>query len=152
MVAKIKDIDMGLKRIAADIKELGGYEVHVGLHGSETYEGTSVIDIGMYNEFGTSRGIPARPFMSRTYDEQVNNAVTFAKHLAGGVIDRKISVTKALTDLGMWYQSEVQKTIRNAKTWAIPNAPGTIKAKGSSSPLIDTGRMVGAVRYEIVKH
>jgi hypothetical protein len=44
---------------------------------------------------------------------------------------------------------KVQETIRNAKSWAVPNAPETIEQKGSSSPLIDTGRMVGAVRYEV---
>ena len=33
----------------------------------------------------------------------------------------------------------------------LPNAPGTIRRKGSSKPLIDTGRMRQSVNYVIRK-
>jgi hypothetical protein len=103
----------------------------------------------VYNEFGTSRGIPARPFMATTADRYRDQTVKVAEAMVGGVIDRKYNVDTALARLGAWYQAKVQQTIRDAKEWAVPNNPATIKAKGSSSPLIDTGRMVGSVRYEV---
>jgi hypothetical protein len=73
----------------------------------------------------------------------------FVEFLAGQIIDGANTVDRVLRVLGEHYQSLVQKTIREAVSWAQPNAPQTIERKGSSSPLIDTGRMIGAVRYEV---
>lgn len=149
MVAvRVKDIDRGYRRIVINIKELKGREVKIGIMGGESAEGTSVLDYAMYNEFGT-RNIPARPFMSVTADRYRDETVKMAEVIVGGVIDGKINVKTALSRLGAWYQSKIQMTIRNAKEWAVPNAASTIAQKGSTSPLIDTGRMVQSVRYEV---
>jgi hypothetical protein len=148
MVA-FKDKDMGWQQIELNIKQLKGRRVKIGIMGNESVEGTSVVDYAIYNEFGTSRGIPARPFMAKTADENREATVKIAEVMIGNVIDRKYNVDTMLGRLGAWYQAKVQMTIRNAKEWAVPNNPATIKAKGSSSPLIDTGRMVGSVRYEV---
>ena len=44
---------------------------------------------------------------------------------------------------------DVQRAhIRNGN-W-VPNAPATIRRKGSDRPLIDTGQLVNAVEYEVV--
>jgi len=118
--------------------------------GNEQVEGVSVVDYATYNEFGTSRGIPARPFMAKTADEKREEIADFTQYLVGRMIDGKLDDTTVLRNLGEKYQSMIQKTIRDAKSWAAPNAPSTVARKGSSSPLIDTGRMVGSVRYEIV--
>ena len=148
---KVKDVDKGYKKILANIKELGGYEIKIGLMGSETVDGVSVVDYAIYNEFGTSR-IPARPFMSTTYDRHADETIKYSEFQAGQIINNKVNVSTALQRIGLRYQAKVQATIRDAKSWADPNAPSTIAMKGSSSPLIDTGRMVGAVRYEVRKH
>jgi hypothetical protein len=118
------------------------------MDGGETINGTTVLDYAMYNEFGT-RHIPARPFMSTTAEEHRDGVAKFAEYLAGQLIDGKITVPKLLAVLGADYQSKVQMTIRNAVSWAAPLNEATIKAKGSSSPLIDTGRMIGSIRYEV---
>jgi hypothetical protein len=118
--------------------------------GNEQVDGTSVVDYATYNEFGTDDGhIPARPFMSTTSERYKEETMKFTEFLVGRMIDGKITDTTVLKNLGEKYQSYVQQTIRDAKNWAVPNAPSTILQKGSSSPLIDTGRMVGAVRYEV---
>jgi len=149
MPVSIRDKDHGFTRIKLDFKKLRGRGVKVGLMGNEQVEGTSVVDYATYNEFGTSR-IPARPFMQRTADEGKEEITRFTEHLVGQMIDGKIDDTTVLKNLGEKYTSMVKKTIRDAKNWAVPNDPATIKAKGSSSPLIDTGRMIGAVSYEIL--
>ena len=150
MPTSIRDKDYGFKRIELDFKALRGRGVKVGLMGNEEVEGVSVVDYATYNEFGTSRGIPARPFMQRTADENKEVVTQFTEHLVGRMIDGKLTDDDVLKNLGMKYQALMQKTVRDAKSWAVPNAPGTIARKGSSSPLIDTGRMVGAIRYEIL--
>jgi hypothetical protein len=147
MVA-FKDKDMGWKKIELNMKQLKGRRVKVGIMGNESVEGTSVIDYAIYNEFGT-RSIPSRPFMATTADRYRDQTVKFAENVVGNIIDLKYTVDIGLARLGAFYQSKVQQTIRDAKEWAVPNDPKTIAAKGSSSPLIDTGRMVGSVRYEV---
>jgi len=116
--------------------------------GNEEAEGVSVIDYATYNEFGTTR-IPARPFMSKTEELYKEPTFKFANFLVGRIIDGKITPNLALKNIGEKYKSYMQKTIRDAKNWAIPNADSTVKQKGSTSPLIDTGRMVGSVSYEV---
>jgi hypothetical protein len=142
------DKDMGWQRIQLDIKQLKGRSVKIGIMGTAEVEGTAVIDYAIYNEFGT-RFIPARPFMATTADRFRDETVKVASVMIGNVLDGKYNVDRMLARLGAWYQSKVQITIRNAKEWAVPNLPATIKAKGSSSPLIDTGRMLASVRYEV---
>jgi hypothetical protein len=149
MVSNVIEKDMGWQRIKLDFEQLKGRGVKVGLMGSVDYEGTSVIDYAYWNEFGT-RHIPARPFMATTADRYRDGVYAYTERLIGGLIDGKYRVNNVLTYIGMWYQSKVRITIRQAKQWAVPDAPATIKAKGSSSPLIDTGRMVNAVNYEII--
>lgn len=116
--------------------------------GNDQVEGVSVVDYAAYNEFGTSR-IPARPFMQKTADDNKETMTKFTEFMVGRMLDGKLTDTTLLHNLGMKYQSMIQKTIRDAVNWAQPNANSTIAMKGSTSPLIDTGRMVQSVRYEV---
>jgi hypothetical protein len=147
-MATVIDRDLGWSKIKVNMTKLDNRSVKVGVMGNQSIEGVSVVDYAMYNEFGTNR-IPSRPFMATTADRYRTQVTKFAEVVIGNVIDGKYSVDVGLNRLGMWYQSKVQETIRNAKEWAVPNAASTIAMKGSSSPLIDTGRMVQSVRYEV---
>jgi len=149
MTVKFIDKDRGYKRIGVNIKGLKDKGVKVGIMGSDSYDGVSVVDYGTWNEFGTNR-IPPRPFMAITAARNGEKAQQFTSFLVGRMIDGKISSDQVLKNLGEWYQAQMQLTIRNAKEWAEPNAPSTIAMKGSSSPLIDQGRLVQSIRYEIV--
>ena len=53
-----------------------------------------------------------------------------------------------LHQLGNWYRDVQRAHIRNGN-W-VPNAPATIRRKGSDRPLIDTGQLVNSVEYEVV--
>jgi hypothetical protein len=145
---KVIDTDHGWQRIKRDISKLNGHQVKIGLWGSEMAEGVSVVDYAVYNEFGTSR-IPARPFMAHTYDTQKVQVNKFIDFNVGLMEDGKSTPDRVLRVLGEDYQERVRKVIRDAKNWAEPNAASTVAAKGSSSPLIDHGRMINAVRYEV---
>jgi hypothetical protein len=143
MAVKITDKNEDFKRMEKEVAALKGRGVKVGIMG----EG-KVLEYAMYNEFGTSR-IPARPFMQTTFDNNKDEMDKFVDFLGQQIIDGKNTVDRVLRLLGETYQMKVQKTIREAVSWAVPNDPKTIEMKGSSSPLIDEGRMIGAVRYEI---
>lgn len=145
---QFKDTDEGLKAIMKEIQTLQSHSVEVGIMGNDSVEGVSVVDYAVFNEFGTSR-IPARPFMSRTYDQKLGEINKYMEFLGNTVIEGKANAMGVMTDLGNWYEAEIKKTIVDAKNWAVPNAASTVAMKKSSSPLIDTGRMLGAVKHEI---
>ena len=85
----------------------------------------------LYNHFGTE-DIPARPFLQ--FDQ---NAA--AKLVRKAIVSDGDTVAKIKVGLtGM-----IQENIRELKRPA--NADSTIKKKGSSNPLIDTGAMRQAV-------
>lgn len=130
------------------MKQLRERSLKVGITGNDTVDGVSVVDYGMYNEFGTNR-IPARPFMATTYDREHAKTEKLVESMYNKVVDGKMTPDHLLQTAGAYYQSKVQATIKDAKSWAVPNAPSTVAIKGSTSPLIDTGRLVQSVRYEV---
>src|SRR5215831_15146641 len=145
----VEDKDQGWQRIKLDFKQLDGMGVRVGIMGTGEVDGVAVVDYAMYNEFGT-RFIPPRPFMATTADRYRDGVYQYTSTLVGGMIDGKYNAKQVLNFVGMWYQAKIQQTIRDAKEWAVPDLPATIARKGSSSPLIDTGRMVQSVTYEVI--
>ena len=56
---------------------------------------------------------------------------------------------KALGDVGLYAQAKVKGWFTNPKNGWAPNAPATIKGKGSARPLIDTGAMQGSITFVI---
>jgi len=116
--------------------------------GTEEVDGVAIVDYATYNEFGTEH-IPSRPFMSKTAEDKGEETKKYTEFLIGKMIDGYMDDTTLLQNLGAQYQTFIQQTIRAAKKWAAPNAAGTIRRKGSSSPLIDTARMLGTIRYEV---
>lgn len=143
------DKDLGYTHIFKDIKEMDGKGVKVGVMGGQSAKGVSVVDYAVWNEFGTKH-IPKRAFMQKTADEGLPETLKFTEHLVGKMIDGGITPDGVLKNLGEFYQKKIQMNIRNAKEWAAPNAPATVKLKGSSSPLIDQGRLIQSIRYELV--
>lgn len=144
----VVDKDYGYVKFRFNVRELRGREVKIGFWGNDSVEGTAVVDYAVYNEFGTSR-IPSRPFMQTTADQNREEINAFVQFMVGKIIDGDSTPDHALQVMGAEYQKRMQMTIRNAKQWAVPNAESTVKAKGSSSPLIDTGRMLNSVRYQV---
>lgn len=111
-----------------------------------TGEVPTLVEVATFHEFGT-KTIPQRSFLrgtinsERSYFNQVTRTVY--KQLMKGQTD----VRKALGILGQAIQSSVQKKIRSGIDPELESA--TIKNKGSSTPLIDTGQLVNSIRYVI---
>jgi hypothetical protein len=146
-------IDHGWMRIKTQVAELKGQGVKVGIRSTAgSHDGVRIVDYAVWNEFGTEDGhVPSRPFMRRTADQARTYLPNFMKGIVKGVVENRISVDQSMARLGLLYQSKIREMILASPTWAKPNAPSTIKAKGSSVPLVDTGAMVGAVDYERIK-
>lgn len=141
-----------LDKRLADVQYLASNEVVVGLPrgeggGSLTYpNGASVLDVAIWNVFGTRRGIPARDFLAEATRKILSSNVPTS--IVKRVTDGSISPEKALKQLAAYAEGEVKRAITDGVY--EPNKPITIKRKGSDKPLIDTGKLrqaiVGIVR------
>lgn len=102
--------------------------------------------LGMIHEFGVPGRIPARPFLNLAIENNRAMLQALNRDLLLKVLHSGMTKEVALGKIGAVGQGLIQKQIR--LTVSPPNAPSTIKRKGSSHPLIDTGQMVQNVQWE----
>lgn len=135
------------ERFLRELNKLAEQEVFVGYQHGEAMEenGADLMEVAAYNEFGTST-IPSRPFLRNAYDNNADEINAMNEQQARGIMEGK-SAEDCLKDMGAYGVSLVQKEIRDGDF--VPNAPDTIRRKGSDRPLIDTGRMRQSVHYVI---
>ena len=91
--------------------------------------------------------IPARPFMKFAMEIWEREFPKILKAYLPKVLGGTMSVDQLLKVIGERSKEAVQKAIREGEY--APLSPRTIAAKGSSTPLIDTGLMVNSVTFEI---
>lgn len=146
MSVEVKLIDHGFDKIIQQALKLDGKGVKVGIRrGKGSHEGTDMLDIAVYNHFGTAT-IPARPFVSDCAEKNAGQIQEAQKRLVYRVYQGGLSADGALAELGAWYVN-VQKGHILHGGWT-PNAPATVKRKGSNRPLVDTGQLVNTVDWE----
>jgi hypothetical protein len=146
---KTKVIDRGWKAEFSHVRRLNGRGVKVGIQAAAgAQDGVDLLDILIFNEFGTGR-IPARPVMRSWFDGHQRELGTWADNAAIFIL-RTGAVDAALNRVGADMQKGIQAHWRASKTWAVPNAAYTIERKGSDVPLIDNGVLINAVRWQVV--
>ncbi len=131
-----------LERIRAAI--FGPSTVKVGFIQGEAP--ADQVAIASYNEFGTSR-IPERPFFRNAMSENKGSYGTLMRNDAKRIVTGEQTMSRTLDRLGLKAQGDVQQSIVDLQS--PPNAPATIKAKGSSNPLINTGSLRQSVSFKI---
>lgn len=140
-------IDRGWNAEVSHVRRLAGRGVKVGIQaGAGSEGGVDLLDILIYNEFGTGR-TPARPVM-RSYFDTYQAAIGREADNAALFILRTGAVDAGLGRMGQYLQSNLQAHWRASKTWAVPNSAYTISMKGSDVPLIDNAVLINAVRYQ----
>jgi phage gpG-like protein len=151
-----RDTDKGQKRIIEDISRLGGMAVKVGiLEGAGQVDGVDVAQYAAWNEYGVPGKkkkwkIPPRPFIRGWIDSNEEKVKKQMEQLAGLVVDGKMPPEDALHNLGKLGQDGIQKQMKTGNF--IPNSEYTIMRKnGKNKPLFDSGRLYGAISYEVVE-
>lgn len=138
-------------RMPALIAELTAMQVGVvtvGFHADDkARDGSTNAEIAACHEFGTDT-IPRRPFLGPALDKGKAVLGDAQAKLVGQVLDGSMRAEQAFGHLGELGVLLVQQEIRSG-TDREPLKPATIEAKGSSTPLIDTGEMLRAVSYEV---
>ena len=142
--------EKGAKKFDEVVKQLTEFdklEVFVGVQGDAD---SDVVEYAQFNEFGTST-IPARPFMRSAMDggrERIGKQ--FETEFAA-VAEGKRTALVAFERLGLFGVQLVRDRILDAGSWAEPNAPSTVAQKGSSAPLVDEGRLIQSLTYQVRK-
>lgn len=149
MADQFTDLTPEGKKFFAELKKLSELEVQVGFQSGEvTYEdGADLADIAAFNEFGTS-DTPARPFMKQSFENH-ERELQAACDRVNNTLKKGGTAEVALNQLGVFCKGLVQEEI--VEGGFAPNAPSTVKKKGSSQPLIDTGTMRQSVNYVVRK-
>ncbi len=135
-----------LQKKLSDLARKFGKEgsVRVGFLAGATYpDGTSVPLVASINEFGApSRGQPPRPFfrnmIAKHKDEWPEAIAKLLEHN---------DVPTALRLVGEGIAGQLRQSIVDITE--PPLAPSTVKAKGSSKLLVDTGHMLNSISYEV---
>lgn len=129
-----------------------GAVVKVGLpKGSGTHgpSGKAVVELGAIHEFGSSDGrIPERSFLRGTMKKKRKAHNEIIRKLARSITLGKGTPENALNKLGARVSADVKETIANGVQ--PPNAPSTVRRKGSSKPLVDTGALRQAITWQVV--
>jgi hypothetical protein len=154
MANRTKDIDLGYKEILREIEKLEKKpHVKVGLMGKKIHkesEGLSVVEVGIFNEFGT-KNVPERSFMRSTYDERREHWFRRTKRLHRLILKGRSTVEKSLSVMGETIQKDTKnKIIKQDPNWP-ELSPKTIDKKGSTAKLIDTSQMLNSIRYVVKK-
>jgi phage gpG-like protein len=139
------------QRLAKALEALRGRYVRVGVPDSEQALGSplSMAQVATINEFGSSDGrIPARPFLQRGLERSKKEAATMltkAIDRLGSPAEVRAKADRILGRVGAYVAGQVKQGI--ADGGFAPNAPYTIKRKGSSMPLINTGLLRQSITW-----
>lgn len=136
--------------IFSQVKKLPKLAVKYGFIGDKVApypDGQNVIDVAIWNEYGTDR-IPARPFFRTSWER---NKKAYKKDLVDfyrNILNGKVQDAEVFFDiLGAKASNRLKMDIVAFSD--PPNAPSTIARKKSSNPLIDTGRLKASVSWEV---
>lgn len=155
MSSRISDTDQGYSKRVALIAGLAADHTRIGVGMPPAAENTvhtnahdwaTVMDVFLWNEFGTANR-PARSMIRGWVDE--NRDATLAK-LAGVmrlVASGAVPKEEAFAFFGRWCVSEVRQ--RMQRGIAPGNQESTIRKKGSSTPLIDSGQLLQFISYVV---
>ena len=148
---KVNDLTE-LRKITQQIKELTTKEVKIGIAADVgTYpDGTKIVEVGRRHEYGLGDN-PRRSFLRVP---MIDKQFIIQKHIKDGwnsILSGKGTALNELGKLGIVGQ-EISKgafATGGYGKWKKLN-PQTIKRKGSSEILIDTGKLVNSIHSWIV--
>ena len=144
---KVTDKNFNLEKIKKTLLALKKKELQVGIFPDAIDDkGGRIVDYAIANEYGTSK-IPERPFMRSTADEKQENWSALMDKIVEGVTKGDLEVERKIGLLGEQMVNDIKEKI--SSNVPPPLNPATIKRKGSSRTLIDTGNMRNSITFKI---
>lgn len=143
----------GWTKATKEIEKLKDAYVSVGLHeDAGAYDsGVSVVQVGLWNEFGTETA-PERSFLRSTVDEHAADLNRWRAELLHKIMAGEETAEHALETLGF----RVRELVRNKINSNVPppNAPSTVAAKRHAGvpprTLVNTTLLSRSIEYKVV--
>lgn len=111
-------------------------------------DGTTVGEIANANEYGL--GVTERPFIRGYVDAHEKEILADIRYTAKVAANTNSTFAWMLDNIGKFVREGISKFILNHGEGTYPpNTPQTIKAKGSTVPLVDTHLTLDLIDYEI---
>jgi len=148
-VAAVNRVRRELRLRGDAARRMGRFSVTVGIHedeGGEEVEGATVAAYAFFNEMGTSR-IPRRSWLADGIEENEAAIEEAFRRVAREMVAKRIPVDRGYLQFGEFVVLRLQARIRAGIP--PPNAPSTIAQKGSSTTLVDEGRLIASIRAKI---
>jgi phage gpG-like protein len=151
----VRDVDHGWKKFRKQMDEIKAdkTQVRVGiLASSAERQGGEIsnLELGMIHEFGApGANIPQRSFLRATADQKKQAWGKLIEQLSKKLVNKGISLQDALGLLGQRASADIKNTITQGAGIPPPLKPETIRRKGSSRPLVDSGQLVASITYEV---
>ena len=169
MSFKVKD-ENNIPKLLKVLDELESNKIEIGIFGSDD---STVLMIATVQEFGckidvtpkmraylhsqglhlkastTQINIPERSFIRSGFDEQKDKYEKRAAKMLDKVLHLELPVDAFFNTLGEYITGQLQDYLTDVRT--PPNHPFTTAQKGSSNPLMSSGRMRQAIKHRVVK-
>lgn len=157
---KIRNIDKGWEALMSAVRAQAAdnISVKVGvIGGSRTGDDLTNAEIAMVHEYGSpAAGIPERSFLRASIDLNREKYRAYMHRTVGKLLDKwvlsrksgPVDLTLAFERLGLMAAADVKRLMR-LSGYFVPLKPETMRRKGSSKPLIDTGQLINSITYEI---
>ena len=148
-----------IKLASNSARNIKDARVRVGWFEESKYDdNTPVALVAFFQEYGTRKGIPQRPFMRPAEFHNKNKWDSILAQEIKKCLDVGIPLTQAMAKLGLVVQGDIAKEISSVMT--PPLKESTIKARmrrmgkknptGSiAKPLIDTGVMLASINNKV---
>ena len=119
--------------------------IEIGIFGED---GGDVVLYATYNEFGAPKAnIPERSFLRAGFDKYSNEISKTAEKLMDKVLDGSLDIASYQKIIGEFTTGRIKQFLTDLKLPA--NSPQTVRRKGSSNPLIDTGTMRDRITWRV---
>lgn len=140
----------GLSELSKRLSDADNKKTQVGWFESARYDdGKPVAGVAAVQEFGSAKmGIPPRPFMRPTIEEQSESWGSLVGSGARAVVNGSSTMTKVLSGLGLQVVGDIQKTIVSSDYQAL--SPVTIALRKLRDDGVQiSGKTVGMVASAI---
>lgn len=152
-MGSLKYKDNGLTKLLKEVKAFKEGKVILGIindgpHGDSK---NSIMEIATMNHFGFTYPngvkIPPRPFLTNYTENYKAEIESIQEKCTQMVLDGR-SAQYALTAMGELLLAGLRRQITKDKPFE-PNSPVTIEAKGSETPLVSEGILIGWLNYRV---
>ena len=137
------------RKFYAELRKLAELESYAGFQGgvetAKKREGDQIVDtdvvlldVAAFNELGTDT-TPSRPFLRQSLDNHHPEIEAFLKDQIAQLTNGSTTADRIMQQTSVFLRGLIQDEIVEGDF--TPNAPSTVKKKGSATPLVDTGHM-----------